>query len=445
METGVRRPGEVTKIPDNSRQSSFSILIVEDSPADARLILRRLRKSSIEVEDQLEETVEGVRQALTTRRFDLILSDFALSGFTAFDVVAMARKHLPDTPIIVVSGAIGEDTAVRLMQLGVKDYILKDHLSRLPLAVQREIREARIRDMSRERESRAHQVLSLLTQGFKDLSGGDLSVRIGEDNLAIEDEFSEVLGYFNETVESLQASQDFMARLQSMATHDLRSPLSTVLLSLETLKKNPDAPEESRSEWIGVAKRNARSLVGRIDDLLALFLIRSDQLSCLQLPTDVDRLLMRCEADMAPLALARRQALLVERMSDPAQVLCDPDKTSHILENLVGNAIKYSGPGSRIRVVANPIDSRTMRIAVSDNGPGVPRDEQEKIFDSSIRGSETRDQISGSGLGLTICRELVRRQGGDICLQSTPGEGACFSFTLPRPTANGDSVLNGQP
>jgi signal transduction histidine kinase len=116
----------------------------------------------------------------------------------------------------------------------------------------------------------------------------------------------------------------------------------------------------------------------------------------------------------------------------PGVVLADPDRVIQILSNLVGNAVKFSGPGSAVELSTTVLDEH-VRFDVADHGPGIPADQLEEIFQPfrQVDASDTR-RHGGTGLGLAICRSIVEQHNGRIWASCKPGIGATFSFTLPR-------------
>jgi PAS domain S-box-containing protein len=121
------------------------VLLVEDSESDADLIVRHIEKAAFRVEHTRVDLAEEMREALETREWDLVISDFNLPTFDALSALAMLQETGRDVPFIVVSGTIGEETAVGLMKAGAHDYVMKDHLARLIPAIKRELAEARVR------------------------------------------------------------------------------------------------------------------------------------------------------------------------------------------------------------------------------------------------------------------------------------------------------------
>jgi two-component system phosphate regulon sensor histidine kinase PhoR len=224
-----------------------------------------------------------------------------------------------------------------------------------------------------------------------------------------------------------QMRSDFVATV----SHELRTPLASIHGAVLTITKR------------------GRELEPALHDrLLAIVLEQSERLSEL-----VEQILLAAQLDSGGLQVARerfdaahlaRNVIETSRLRLPPglevelavppdlpSVLGDSSRTRHVLSNLLDNAIKYSPAGGRINVVVTPADGR-LRFTVRDDGLGIPLREQERIFEKFYRldAPMTRG-ISGSGLGLYICRELLRRMGGRIWVSSEAGAGSSFSFDLP--------------
>src|SRR5881409_414682 len=146
------------------------VLIVEDSATDAELMLRALRQAGFEPDHHRVETAAAMRAALDGQAWDVVLSDYSLPGFDAMGALALLRDAAPDVPFIVVSGSVGEDTAVAAMQAGATDYIMKDRLLRLAPAVTRAVADAAVRRERRRLEQQLQRSQKLEAVGR--LAGG---------------------------------------------------------------------------------------------------------------------------------------------------------------------------------------------------------------------------------------------------------------------------------
>lgn len=172
----------------------LQVLIVEDLESDAALVARLLRKAGYAVHDERVETADQMRAALEKQAWDVVISDFRLPQFDAPAALALLQATSPDTPFIVVSGAIGEDTAVAMMKFGAHDYLMKDKLSRLAPAVEREMREAQTRRERKRAEEKIRQQLEEL------LRWHDLTLDRETRTLELKHEVNELLRRLNEPV-----------------------------------------------------------------------------------------------------------------------------------------------------------------------------------------------------------------------------------------------------
>jgi len=228
-----------------------------------------------------------------------------------------------------------------------------------------------------------------------------------------------------------QAKTDFVATV----SHELRTPLASVYGAAITLQERFGVlGAERRAQLLGLLAEQAGRLSVIIDELLlASKLAGRIDSGRLQLDEhhfvayDVARVVVQAAQLHAP-------AGIEIELSSPAwlpNVTGDSDKVAQVLTNLVDNAVKYSPGGGRVEVVLEQEGDR-VRFAVRDPGLGIPLDEQERIFKKFYRLDPNLTRgIGGTGLGLYICRELVRRMGSDIVVDSTPGVGSTFSFELP--------------
>jgi signal transduction histidine kinase len=146
-------------------------------------------------------------------------------------------------------------------------------------------------------------------------------------------------------------------------------------------------------------------------------------------PTSVHSLLASAAQLVQPLASESRQKLIFDMIDELPFITCDADMILRVVTNLMENAVKYSPMGGTIRLGAERIDEG-IRIVVSDSGPGIPKHMQRQIFDKFSR-VKYKDAPKGLGLGLAFCRLAVEAHGGKIWVESEPGQGSSFIFTLP--------------
>ncbi len=149
-------------------------------------------------------------------------------------------------------------------------------------------------------------------------------------------------------------------------------------------------------------------------------------------PIDIPSFITRCIHQLKPLADTKNISVEAQIAPDIPGMIGDPEHLQRVLINLLDNAIKFSDPGSRVvlRVVSNKKRTR-LDFSVSDNGPGIPEEEQSLIFNKYYRAKGVRDHMDGVGLGLNISQNIVELHKGTIWVKSTVGHGSTFGFTLP--------------
>ncbi|MGI9540382.1 MAG: ATP-binding response regulator [Miltoncostaeaceae bacterium] len=234
----------------------------------------------------------------------------------------------------------------------------------------------------------------------------------------------------HETTKERQAERlkdEFVA----LASHELRTPLTSVCGYLELLVEEgqKEAFTEEQEHLIGVARRNADRLADLVGDLIFYAKAEAGQLTIA--PEMCDAAAICREAHLAAEPAAQSKGLKFE-LSVPEAVPfeADPIRVRQMVDNLVGNAIKFTPEGGRVVVTASSA-GEDVRIVVADNGIGIPADEQERLFERFFRSSLATDrQIPGTGLGLAITERLVAAHGGAIACVSTEGEGTTFTVDL---------------
>jgi PAS domain S-box-containing protein len=217
----------------------------------------------------------------------------------------------------------------------------------------------------------------------------------------------------------------------STVSHELRTPLTSLRASLGlvasgTLDKRP----EKQRQMVEMAIGNCDRLIRLVNDILDFDRVEKGKLPLDRQPVEAIDLLRRA-ADVA--YLATTQAHMTAWLeAPPLKVLADEERILQVLNELVGNAIKFSAPETTIRLSAQPVGDDMACFTVEDEGRGIPPEKLERIFDRFQQGdaSDSRD-IGGTGLGLALSRSIVEQHGGRIWAESTPGKGSKFQFTVP--------------
>ena len=369
------------------------VLLVEDSESDAALIVRHLNMAGYDVSQKRVETAGQMQAALEKPDWDIVIADYKLPGFDAPTALAILQQTSLDLPFVVVSGHIGEETAVALMKAGAYDYLMKNNLARLAPVVERELGEARMR---RER-------------------------RRGQEEL-------------RRSVEELARSNAELEQFAYVVSHDLQEPLRMVASYVQLLEERYKGQLDSNAhEFIAYAVDGATRMKRMITDLLTYSRAGKNGKETVE---------VACEAALGQ-ACADLRASITEAAAEISHsplptVLGDADQLTHLFQNLIGNAIKFrSQAPPRVHVSAE-LNGQEWVFSVCDNGIGVDPQFADRIF-LVFQRLHAREDYPGTGIGLAIARKIVERQGGRIWVESEPEKGATFHFTVPAhaPEASG--------
>ncbi len=235
------------------------------------------------------------------------------------------------------------------------------------------------------------------------------------------------------SMQELEESNRYKSEFLANVSHELRTPLNSILLLSKLLAAKDSGLCDEQREQAQVIHKAGNDLKTLIDNILDLSRIEAGKFEVHCENVEVDALLESVRELMQPQFDQKGLRLVVEREPDaPARIRSDPDKIRQILKNFVSNALKFTDSGEvRLSARAAPAPC-ALELAVSDTGIGIPADKQQRIFEAfqQADGSTSR-RYGGTGLGLTISRELAGLLGGELRLRSTPGEGSVFSLLLP--------------
>jgi signal transduction histidine kinase len=244
------------------------------------------------------------------------------------------------------------------------------------------------------------------------------------------DELGRLAAVFNATLARLENSFSELRRFTADASHELRTPLTALRAVGEAALRLDDADRKSLREALGSMLEETRRLTDLVDTLLLLARADTDELSSSPQPIDVANLVSEVRDTLLILAEEKNQR--IEVIAEQLVIAVDPELLRLALLNLVQNAIRYSEERTVIRLRIKS-QNKTGLIEVMDEGPGIALEHHQKIFERFYRVDSGRSRDSGgAGLGLSIARWAVERQGGHIELESEPGKGSLFRILMPK-------------
>ena len=315
------------------------------------------------------------------------------------------------------------------------------------------------------------QPVRVLQETAEKVSQGDLNIR---SDISTGDEFQQLSETFNTMLANLKQSADQLRsinksldlklgqlaesnvalyesnRLKSEflanVSHELRTPLNSILGFAELLKDSATPAADAKSaRYLQNILQSANNLLTLINDLLDLAKIEAGRMEVRSEPLSLNDLFEALTNLLKPLTEAKALTIQTTLSPDVPIIHTDPAKLQQVLYNFLSNAIKFSPRGETIELIAELVDPSSVKISVTDHGPGIPVEKQNLIFEKfrQIDGSVTREH-SGSGLGLAISKELIALLSGSIGVRSAADEGATFWVALPLKIESGAQDVRGK-
>jgi heavy metal sensor kinase len=259
-----------------------------------------------------------------------------------------------------------------------------------------------------------------------EISAHDLGRRI--DVSMMDSELAELATTLNDTFARLETAFQQQSQFTADASHELRTPLAVLRMHQELALSKPRTPEQYR-EAMETCQRATQRMTSLVESLMLLARFDSKESEPDKTNFDIASTIASVAQAVEPLAAARQIEITPDAQS--AIVCADSEQIARVLTNLVTNAINYSSEGGAVRIRAQQTDQAT-RVTVADDGPGISAADAAKIFDRFYRvGQDRARDPGGSGLGLSICKSIIHSHGGSIGVDSEPGKGSSFWFTLP--------------
>jgi len=252
-------------------------------------------------------------------------------------------------------------------------------------------------------------------------------------NIRSKDEFGELAGAFNDMTLRLREEERMRSDFISMLSHEIRTPLTSIRESVNMIVEEIMGTINNRQrKFLEIASIEIGRICNLLNHLMQVSRLESQSIKIVARSLDISSFITGCIHQLKPLADTKKISVEAQIAPDLPGMMGDPEHLQRVLINLLNNAIKFSDPESKVvlRVVSNKNRTK-LNFSVSDNGPGIPEDEQSLIFNKYYRARGVRDHMDGVGLGLNISKNIVEFHKGTIWVKSTVGHGSTFGFTLP--------------
>ncbi len=372
--------------------TALRVLMIDDDPTDAYLVRARLLDGikQARVADELEftnaETLSEGLEIATTATFDVILLDLGLPDGQGIENVERVLARVAGVPTIVLTGLVDEKVAIEALRIGAQDYVVKADLGGRTL----------IRAVAYALER--HRLVQEIERARC------------EDN-------------------------EVKDRFLSHISHELRTPLTAVMSFASIMQEGIAGPLTSeQEEYLGIIRRNAEQLKHVITSLMDVTRADAGKLQCDLRISDPGSIARDAADAFRQPAADAGIGLTTIVTPGVGPIVADSDKLAQVLSNLVANAIESTPEGGNIEVGIAPDPDRgeRLRFSVRDTGCGIPEGEVEMVFERMHQVGEPRDvSRNGLGLGLHVCKEIVRLHGGEIGVESALGTGSTFWFSVP--------------
>src|SRR5260370_657383 len=414
--------------------ASGSLLVVDDEESVAVTMGAILEMDGYEV--SISTRGADAMKRLHESEFDLVLTDLRLDESDGLTVITEVCRLQPETVCIVLTGYASVESAIKALREGAYDYLIKPcDVDELRAVVARGIERRQLGMQLKQRVAELETANKTIHE-----MNHDLQRRIDEATAELKQLYRNAQAH----VEQLQDLDRLKSRFLSMASQELKTPLTSisglaqVLLRrmrrrLEVGRPDDDDWQEEQSGHVGRLEllNSQTARLGRlVDELLDVSRIESGKLEFRLQPVDMAQLLGEV-AERMQLSTTVHTISVDLKGTAENSVDADRDHLEQVLDNLVSNAIKFSPEGGTIWLRARA-QSDSVFVSIQDRGVGIPKDQLDAVFGLFYQAeAPVSRRTGGMGLGLYISREIISRHGGRIWAESKPGGGSTFNFSLP--------------
>jgi len=399
------------------------ILVVDDVDSIRSFININLTYEGYYVKEASrgQQAIEMVNETF----YNLIVLDIMLPDIGGLEILQYVSENSPETMVIMITGYASMDTSVKAMKNGAFSYITKPfEVTELLVTVKKALEKQRL---SLENK----RLVKELQKANEELEEANLSLekKVKERTKELEI-LNEDLKHANLELTRLGKLKD---ELISLVSHDLKSPLTAIIGYCSSLQYRSfsDMGEEKVKDYIERMSGQSFRMLGLIDDILDEQKIKEGKMTLSADVFSLGEVAEECYDELKILASDKKLDYTLELEEDLPGAFIDRGKIKQVIINLLSNAIKFAPPEGKVHIKVYQ-GKKVFWVSVSDNGPGIPKDDQDKLFKEFSRvTSPDGKEYEGTGLGLSIAKKIVKLHGGKIWVQSEVGKGSKLSFSLP--------------
>jgi len=270
--------------------------------------------------------------------------------------------------------------------------------------------------------------ISLLGQKTKEIATGRFQ-KIS--NISSPPEITQLADDFNAMSERLEELDNMKLDFISHVSHELRTPLTSIKAASSMVLEGTFRQPESEEELLTVIRDECDRLIGAVNRILDISRMEAKMMDYQFTESGLFPILQKAVLKLAPLAQRKKIDLELKPCPELPLVKIDPDRIAQVVENLLGNALKFTSDRGKVAVSVSLMEEGFVRVAISDTGCGIAKEHLERIFERFKRIDRGRETSMGTGLGLAIVKYIIADHGGKIWVRSAPGKGSTFSFAVP--------------
>ena len=398
----------------------INILHLEDSLGDSELIHALIESGGIAHEYFLADSENEYLKILGKENIDLILSDYSLPGYNGNEALKVAREQYSAIPFIFVSGTIGEDAAIQAMLNGAVDYVVKSKLNRLVPSIKRALHEYDIENKRKHAEE-------LLQQAYD-----NLEIQVKERTAELADANFKLQIESDERQRSIDKEKELNIiknRFISVISHEFRTPLTGIKSSVQLFERYGDKWDAEKKQKFFNTIYNSIGFTNLLLDDISI--IGQDESGKMSYNPSLCAIEEVCQQAFDDIKAVFGKSIMINFWAKPSSIktLADETLLRHILNNILSNAVKYSGHEKQIDFSVI-IDNDKIIFTITDHGIGIPAEDLKYIFEPFHRASNA-ELIKGTGLGLSIVKRCVELHEGSIEIKSTIDKGTIVIVKIP--------------